>query len=95
MITPSGRIIRCHWINARFCPVARSALYSPINRLPRPISTRVPSKPNTSREMIARYVADLENALELLGKGSVKVSGRVISDDVKRPAIVFRPPGSR
>jgi outer membrane protein assembly factor BamA len=48
-----------------------------------------------SREMIARYVADLENALELLGKGSVKVTGRVISDDVKRPAIVFRPPGSR
>ncbi len=48
-----------------------------------------------SREMIARYVADLENALEVLGKGPVKISGKVVSDDVNRPAIVFRPPGSR
>jgi outer membrane protein assembly factor BamA len=45
-----------------------------------------------SKEMLARYVADLEQILDPSGAGKVKVAGRIISDDVNRPTIIFRPP---
>ena len=98
MVTPSGRISRVQMTRARCWPGATSERYSPISRLPRGISTRLPSKPRTSRETIARAKpgrVEIERGLEhRRDQRALRHGGGAVGEDAG-PGAVRRPPRRR